>query len=127
MNVLCLGARIIGDELAVELAQAFLRANFTQEDRHVRRLEKVLQIERDALEWNILSLNDLSSILMHGLRIRDAPGNWECNRSHRPLCFEIRNELRRRSTARHADSRHLSTRAVRAVNRSLPAEDCRRR
>ena len=49
MNVLCLGARIIGDELAVELVQAFLKAQFTQEDRHVRRLQKVLQIEKDAL------------------------------------------------------------------------------
>ena len=50
MNVLCLGARIIGDELAVELVQAFLKAQFTQEDRHVRRLQKVLQIEKDALD-----------------------------------------------------------------------------
>ncbi len=49
MNVLCLGARIIGEELAVELVQAFLAAKFTREERHVRRLQKVLQIEQDAL------------------------------------------------------------------------------
>lgn len=50
MNVLCLGARIVGDEVAVELVRAFLQARFTNEERHARRLGKVLQIERDALE-----------------------------------------------------------------------------
>ena len=49
MNVLCLGARIIGDEVAVELVPAFLNAMFTGEERHLRRLNKVLEIERDAL------------------------------------------------------------------------------
>lgn len=45
-NVLALGARIIGSELAVELVQAFLKARFTGEDRYVRRLSKVLDLER---------------------------------------------------------------------------------
>ena len=49
MNVLCLGARVIGSELARELAIAFLEARFTGEERHRRRLEKVLAIEREAL------------------------------------------------------------------------------
>lgn len=49
MNVLCLGARIIGEELAVELVRAFVDARFTQEERHQRRLDKVLAIELDAL------------------------------------------------------------------------------
>lgn len=49
MNVLCLGARIIGEELAVEIVRAFLAARFTNEERHVRRLNKVLEIERAAL------------------------------------------------------------------------------
>ena len=49
MNVLCLGARIVGEELAVELVRAFLSANFTKDERHVRRLNKVLAIEADAL------------------------------------------------------------------------------
>ncbi len=48
MNVLCLGARIIGEELAGELVRAFLGAKFTKEERHVRRLNKVLDIERAA-------------------------------------------------------------------------------
>ncbi|MFQ5949026.1 MAG: ribose 5-phosphate isomerase B [Acidimicrobiia bacterium] len=46
MNVLVLGARVVGDELARELSLAFLDASFTGEERHRRRLEKVRQIER---------------------------------------------------------------------------------
>ncbi len=45
MNVLVLGARIIGPALAEELVPAFLAAQFTGEERHRRRLEKVLAIE----------------------------------------------------------------------------------
>jgi RpiB/LacA/LacB family sugar-phosphate isomerase len=45
MNVLCLGARVIGPELARELVSAFLSARFSGEARHVRRLEKVKEME----------------------------------------------------------------------------------
>ncbi|MBZ5601175.1 MAG: ribose 5-phosphate isomerase B [Acidobacteriia bacterium] len=45
MNVLVLGARIIGVELARDLVKAYLPAKFTAEERHVRRLEKVNNIE----------------------------------------------------------------------------------
>jgi ribose 5-phosphate isomerase B len=45
LNVLCLGARIIGIELAREIVAAFLSAQFTGEERHQRRLGKVLDIE----------------------------------------------------------------------------------
>lgn len=45
VNVLCLGARVIGEELARELVARFLAAEFSGEERHVRRLEKVLRIE----------------------------------------------------------------------------------
>ncbi len=45
MNVLCLGARIIGFELALVLVRAFLDANFSNEERHRRRLAKIAQIE----------------------------------------------------------------------------------
>jgi len=48
MNVLCLGARIIGPELVPELVRAFLEARFTGEERHVRRLAKVKAIEAEA-------------------------------------------------------------------------------
>ena len=50
MNVLCLGARVIGLELAMELVTAFLNARFFAEERFRRRLENVLSIERRALK-----------------------------------------------------------------------------
>jgi ribose 5-phosphate isomerase B len=45
MNVLVLGSRIIGAELAKDLVRDYLRANFSGEERHVRRLGKVRAIE----------------------------------------------------------------------------------
>ena len=45
MNILCLGARVVGLELAKELVTAFIRASFSGEERHVRRLDKVWQLE----------------------------------------------------------------------------------
>ena len=45
MNVLCLGARVIGAALAQEIATAFLGARFSGEERHQRRLNKILAIE----------------------------------------------------------------------------------
>lgn len=45
MNVLCLGARIIGSALAKELVGAFLNAHFSNEERHNRRLSKVRALE----------------------------------------------------------------------------------
>lgn len=45
MNVLTLGSRVIGPEPAFECAIAFLGATFSGEERHVRRLKKVLAIE----------------------------------------------------------------------------------
>lgn len=47
MNILCLGARIIGIALAEELVKAFLSTNFTGEERHARRLAKVIAIENE--------------------------------------------------------------------------------
>ncbi len=46
MNVLCLGARVIGINVAEEIAVAFLGATFSGEERHQRRLNKILAIER---------------------------------------------------------------------------------
>lgn len=45
MNVLCIGARVIGYALAQEIAMAFLAASFSHEERHQRRLNKILAIE----------------------------------------------------------------------------------
>lgn len=49
MNVLTLGARVLGPELAAELVQAFLGATFSGAERHRRRLAKVEEIESEAL------------------------------------------------------------------------------
>lgn len=48
-NVLCLGARVIGPDLAVALARAFVNARFSGAERHVRRLAKVLALEEAEL------------------------------------------------------------------------------
>ena len=45
MNVLVLGSRVIGSKLAEDLVKAYLGANFTNEERHKRRLAKVKAIE----------------------------------------------------------------------------------
>jgi ribose 5-phosphate isomerase B len=50
VNVLCLGARIIGVELARELIRAFISTVFSGEERHTRRLEKVNAIEAAGLK-----------------------------------------------------------------------------
>jgi len=49
MNVICLGERVIGEELAREIVIAFLSASFSGEERHVRRLDKVRAIENEFL------------------------------------------------------------------------------
>jgi ribose 5-phosphate isomerase B len=46
MNVLCLGARVVGASLAQDIVASFLGAAFSGEARHRRRLDKVLDIER---------------------------------------------------------------------------------
>jgi RpiB/LacA/LacB family sugar-phosphate isomerase len=49
MNVLVLGARVVGRELALELVRAFVAASFSGEERHQRRLDKVKAIEARGL------------------------------------------------------------------------------
>lgn len=49
VNVLALGARVIGPVIAAELVSAFVGAEFSGEERHLRRLHKVETIERDGL------------------------------------------------------------------------------
>ena len=46
INVLCMGARVIGPELAGDILRAYSAARFSGEERHVRRLGKLLDIER---------------------------------------------------------------------------------
>ena len=45
MNVLCIGSRVIGQALAREIVDAFLRATFSGEERHLRRLAKIHDFE----------------------------------------------------------------------------------
>ena len=58
MNILVLGARVIGVELAKELVAIFLATEFSGEARHVRRLEKIsaLEIEADSSRSGICSI-----------------------------------------------------------------------
>ena len=49
MNVICIGGRIIGIELAKAVLQAYLRAGFIPEPRFQRRLEKIMKVEQDGL------------------------------------------------------------------------------
>jgi ribose 5-phosphate isomerase B len=46
LNVLCLGGRVVGAAVAAEIVSAFLRAEVSSEERHVRRRGQVLEIER---------------------------------------------------------------------------------
>jgi ribose 5-phosphate isomerase B len=55
-NVLCLGARIVGSALAAACVRAFVDARFTGEERHVRRLTKVLAMERGGLTTDLAAV-----------------------------------------------------------------------
>jgi len=50
MNVLVMGSRVIGVNLAEDIVRAYLAANFTNEERHVRRLAKVHALEQKMLK-----------------------------------------------------------------------------
>ncbi|WP_316752389.1 ribose 5-phosphate isomerase B [Pedobacter gandavensis] len=50
VNILCLGARVIGLELAKDIVFTFLRAEFSGEERHVKRLDKIAAIEA---QWGL--------------------------------------------------------------------------
>lgn len=53
MNVLCLGARIVGEAVAEELVSSYLGATFSGAERHARRLGKVMDLEREGLGTNV--------------------------------------------------------------------------
>ncbi len=50
MNVLTIGARVVGPEVAAELVRSFAGAKFSGEERHVRRLNKVIAIEERSMQ-----------------------------------------------------------------------------
>ena len=98
MNVLCLGARVIELEQAIELVTAFLKARFSGEGRHQRRLEKVLAIERQALHSGDKSMGtylaDVEAVLAD-LSQRDVVGRiWQKDHTiWKPDPTEITNRL----------------------------------
>lgn len=47
MNILVLGARIIGETLALEIVESFLKARFSNEERHTRRVNKINALDKD--------------------------------------------------------------------------------
>lgn len=49
VNILCLGARVVGDELAKDIVKVWLSASFSGAERHRRRLSKVEEIEKEFL------------------------------------------------------------------------------
>ena len=54
VNILCLGERVIGIELAKEIVLTFLKAEFTNAPRHKRRLGKIFAIENKNMKEDIL-------------------------------------------------------------------------
>jgi ribose 5-phosphate isomerase B len=50
MNVICLGGRVVGEELAWELVRTFLAARFSGAERHRRRLAKVAELEKRTVQ-----------------------------------------------------------------------------
>ena len=59
MNVLCLGARIVGVELAKDIVRAFVNAKFSQEDRHMRRFNKVRELGKQGFYYESLIFQEL--------------------------------------------------------------------
>lgn len=49
MNILCIGARVIGPELAMEVIRSFLTAQYAPQPRHRKRVDKILEMERKAM------------------------------------------------------------------------------
>ena len=49
INILCLGARVVGHELAKEIVKVWLTSSFSGAERHIRRLAKIDEIEKEFL------------------------------------------------------------------------------
>jgi len=44
-NILCMGERVIGVGLALEIVKAFIQTPFSNDERHIKRIQKITQIE----------------------------------------------------------------------------------
>ena len=71
LNVLCLGARVIGVEVATELTVAFLMARFSGEERHQRRLDKVKALENERFARQEEAIETSESSLEDGPEVPD--------------------------------------------------------
>lgn len=69
MNVLCLGARVIGPELMLDLVRTFLAARFTGEERHRRRLAKITALEKRFSGALTMTSNPLLQLASYGQSI----------------------------------------------------------
>ncbi|HEY9363459.1 MAG TPA: ribose 5-phosphate isomerase B [Chitinophagaceae bacterium] len=54
VNILCIGERVLGLQLAHEIVTTFLKASFSNETRHVKRLEKIIVIEKQNMKQDYL-------------------------------------------------------------------------
>jgi ribose 5-phosphate isomerase B len=50
VNILCIGERVVGFQLAYEIVITFLKATFSNETRHIKRLEKIIVIEKQNMK-----------------------------------------------------------------------------
>jgi ribose 5-phosphate isomerase B len=57
VNVLCMGARVLGSELAADIVRTYLGAAFSGAERHRHRLAKIAAIERDGLDADLSSID----------------------------------------------------------------------
>ncbi len=58
VNVLCLGERVTGSALAVDILRTFMAARYTGEERHRRRLAKIAVIERDGIDSDLSGVKE---------------------------------------------------------------------
>lgn len=72
LNVICMGGRVIGAEVAAEIVAAFLRAQLGDEERHVRRRAKVQEIERTHGRSDVISGG--AAAIQHGGELAE-PGS----------------------------------------------------
>jgi ribose 5-phosphate isomerase B len=101
LNVLCLGARVVGSELAAEIVTAFLGAELSDEERHVRRRGEVDEIERTGGVERARGSSAAMAAQSGGTTKRMV----ECNLCGEPLAAATDEELRGRVRS-HMQSVH---------------------
>ena len=96
MNVLVLGSRFIGGELAKDLVRDYLRANFSGEERHVRRLGKVKAMKRVICTPSVkVAAPTRRRLLKHVVSslTNPSPAKWDANLNLQPSPRSSRHAL----------------------------------